>query len=367
MARGLLLALAVGLTAGSAPAQSHHPGPVVLLGESAKASAVPELAEPPDACVLLVAGGAVSPQPLDARAWGGDERTRIVRLAKADEAEVDRELVANVRAAQRIAFGPGTPKEWLDALLERGRPSALMSAVHEAWNGGALIVGRGDSAALLSAGFVVNGPDDLGWKVHNPRDAGGSRAASGLSYQPWAMLDTEGRSGGDLRRLLRSVCNERIELALYLPASAALAVDVTRSQLTVRGEGIVTIVDAKRVRRLRDRVEGVRLARLPTGTVWDAAERRIALEGELAAEAEPQDERTLQVDDVFDSSGLTELSEIPPRIGGRWVRVDRERRLELSFDASSRWGRAEASANESSRSSQHWVDGLACDLNAADL
>jgi len=213
----------------------------------------------------------------------------------------------------------------------------------------------------------VAGPDELGWDVHNPRDTGGSRAASGLSYQPWAMLDTEGRSGGDLRRMLRSVCNERIELALYLPSSAALAVDVTRSRFTVRGTGIVTIADAKRVRRLRDRVEGVRLARLPAGTAWDASERRVALEGERAADEGPQDERTLQVDDVFDAAGLSELPELPPRAGSRWIRADRERQLELAFDASSRWGHLEASANESSRSSQHWVDGLACDLDAADL
>jgi len=367
MALSLLLVLAAGLAGGKTPAQSHHPGLVVLLGESAEASAVPELAEPTDACVLLVAGAPATPQPLDARAWGGDAHTRIVRLAKADEADVDRQLVESVRAARRIALGPGTPKEWLDALLERGRPSALMSAVHEAWNGGAQIVGRGDSAALLSAGFVVDGPSELAWQVHNPRDAGGSRTASGFNYQPWATLDTEGRSGGDVRRLLRSVCNERIELALYLPSSAALAVDVTNSRLTVRGSGVATIVDAKRVRRLRDRVEGVRLTRLPPGTVWDASERRVAAEGEPAAELETQAVRTLQVTDVFDPSGLTELPELPPRLGSRWVRGDRAHRLELAFDQSSRWGRAESSANANSQSSQQWVDGLACDLDAADL
>jgi cyanophycinase-like exopeptidase len=365
--RALVLLLAAFLAAGGAHGQSHHPGPVVLLGETAAVSAVPELAGAPQSSILLVAGSEASPHPLDARAWGGDERTEIVRLLPASEAARDRALLARVRAAERIAFGPGSAKEWLDALLERERPSALTSAVHEAWNGGAMIVGRGDSAALLSAGFVVHGPEELGWDERNPRDPGGARAASGLSYQPWALLDTEGRSSGSLRRLLRSVCHARIELALYLPSSAALAIDVTEARFTVRGAGVVTILDARRARRLRGSVQDVRLARLPTGAVWNVAERRVALEPEDPGARAPEtaDAPVLHVEELFHSAELCALPSLPPSAESRWWRDDGERRLELRFDASSRWGRI--GRPEDRQPSAYWVDGLACDLAAADL
>jgi cyanophycinase-like exopeptidase len=365
--RALVLALGAGIVASDALAQSHHPGPVILLGDTVEASAVPELATPPGASILLVAGREESPIPLDARDWGGDERTQIVRLGKASEAELDRALLERVRAADLVALGPGTPKEWLDALLERDRPTALTSAVHEAWSGGSTLVGRGDSAALLSAGFVVSGPQELEWDVRNPRDDGGPRAATGLGYQPWALVESEGRSAGSLRRLLRSICNDRIELALYLPAHSALAVEVSEARFTVRGTGAVTIADARRARRLRDRVQGVRLARLPPGAAWDASKRQVESEGDPPADAiRPAGLPALRVDDLFDPLGLSELPERPPRAGSRWVRDDGARQLELRFDAFSRWGRMDPAPGVEGQS-LYWVDGLAFDLDSEGL
>lgn len=364
-----LLPLAAAIAVAGARGQSHHPGPVILLGDAADVRAVPELADAPRTSILLVAEREASPQPLDARDWGGDERTEIVRVGPSSQAALDRALLARVRAAERIALGPGTPKEWIDALLERERPSALTSAVREAWNDGAQLVGRGDSAALLSAGFSVHGPEELEWEVRNPRDPGGPRAASGLGYQPWAMLDTERRSSQSLRRILRSVCRERIELALYLPSTAALAIDVTQARLTVRGEGVVTIVDARRVRRLRGSVQGVRLARLPPGAIWDAAERRVAQEPEpaLPIAAHAAAIPAVQVEDLYSPEDLAALPALPPRTNSRWLREDGERQLELRFDATSRWGRVSRLDGGEPGSAPYWVDGLACDLVAADL
>jgi hypothetical protein len=356
MLRSHSIALLLGFLApAAAQAQSHHPGPVVLLGESVEAGLVPELARPHASSVLLVAEAAPTPAPIDARPWGGDHGTEIVQLPPADDDDPDRAVLARIRGARLIALGPGTTRAWLDALLARERASVALGAVHEAWSRGATLVGRGDSAALLCAAFVVSGPDELGWKAHNPRDPEVARAGQGLGYQPWALVDTGGRAGGRIDRLLRAVVEEKLETAGYLPESSALVADLERAQLRVHGKGTVIWLDARRARRLRGGIVDARLSLLPPGSVWSAADRRVELEPRKTP-AE-QGERSLEVGDVHDPAAIAravmESPQAPPP--KRWRLRDGREVLVLRWDQESQWG-------PTPDGSATWVEGLSVDL-----
>ncbi len=227
--------------------------------------------------------------------------------------------------------------------------------MHEAWSRGATLVGRGDSAALLCAAFVVSGPEELGWRSHNPRDPALARAGQGLGYQPWALLDTGGRAGGRIERLLQAVVDEKIETAGYLPGSSALVADLQRAQLRVHGEEAVVWLDARRARRLRGGVVDARLSLLPPGSTWSASDRRVEL-APLETPA-PAGERTVELADVYAPAALAQALLGGPRSPPphSWLLRDGREVLRLRWDQESRRGTTpEGSAS--------WVEGLAIDL-----
>ncbi len=293
----LLLALA-----SAGPRAAAQAGPVVLLGEQAELASVPELAGAGEVGMLLLAGSGGSPPPIDARAYGGGASTRLLDLGP--QSQPGREDLAALQRAPAIAFGPGSLPDWLAALRPSGKTGAALASVREAWSQGALVLGRGDGAALLSGAFVVDGPAELHWSDRNPRARDRPLCATGLGFQPWFLLDTAERSSGRIERLLEALLGGDLDLALYLGARSAVVADTGRGRLIVRGTEPVILIDVSRARRDRRGFRGARWSFLGAGASWDV--RRRTLES-ARAQGPPADGITeLRREGALDAQALVE-------------------------------------------------------------
>ncbi len=289
--------------AGTAAPRAQEVGPVVLLGEQADAAAVPELAAAAGAGVLLLVGTEGSPPPIDARAFGGGAQTRLLRLGPGfDLSSAD---LAALRRAPAVAFGPGRLVDWFAALRPQGKTGATLAAVHEAWRQGAVLLGRGDCAALLSSAFVVADPRELGWEERNPRARERPQAARGLGFQPWCLVDSAQRASGRLERLMRVLSRGDLDFGLYLGARSAVVADLRNGCLGVRGTEAVILIDASRARRDRSGLLGARWSFLSPGAAWSVRPRGIA--GGTALQPGPSEPTEQPVEDVFDVPSLLQL------------------------------------------------------------
>jgi hypothetical protein len=263
--------LQASLSLAAAP-QGEAPGPLLLLGERAELEGPLAAPAAGQASVLLVAAAALSPTPIDARDWGGDETTWVVSLAPEGTRAAETETLARLRAAHRIALGPGTTREWSAALGLEQRSSALAIALREAWRSGATLIGRGESASILTAGFPVSDLQEGSRIERNPRKAGRTQVAPGLAFLPWAALETEERARGRLEGLVDVVALRGVDVALYLPVEGALRVDVRAGKVHGLGRGGALLLDGRRARRNVRSFDGAELSLLGAGMVWSERE-----------------------------------------------------------------------------------------------
>jgi cyanophycinase-like exopeptidase len=332
--------LALSLAGTQAPAAAlAEPGYVVLLGAEADASAVPELAGARGERLVLRIAAAGARDELSAREIALDPERR--------HAADDPDLIARVRGAGLVELEAAPLLAWLEALHPGGHESELVRALAEIHRRGAVIAGRGEAAALLSAATVVASASEAGRAECDPHELSAPHVAWGLGFQPWAVLDDAPRARGSVERLLEVLVEERLRLGFWLGERAALVVDRARGRIVARGEGACVVIDPRSSRSSPGSLRGARVTLLAAGDAWRRRDRIAELpQAHPPARrggrggAEPAAARGETVRDVaraFDpETWLAELDSSELAGGGVLVLREGARRVRLEGDADTR-------------------------------
>lgn len=325
----LLLALSVSPGAGSPPGTS---GRIVYVAEepaSAWLQSYLEGLEPdPDRRLVIQLGGEPGP---------GVDRV----LEREDPGVDDPELARAVDDAALLELRGGTFMGWYDTLYPSSGRTRLAIALHEFAVSEKTLVVTGGAAAFLSGGTLVP-LEELERPERNPRrtDPDRPRVASGLG--PRALFDADAWPGGSPLRLLQALRTTHIDLGFYFVGEAALELERDPAGLTVKGQGRVLLLDLRRARRPRERVEEARVSVLKEGDRWDFREQRVLVpetrrgQGPTAPEPLDYGGRPLQGTELAfavwhvatgPERALTFTELAPGRGPARW---------ELSWDADSR-------------------------------
>jgi cyanophycinase-like exopeptidase len=325
----MLHALALTLAALRAPRQPERewsrPGLVVLLGVRARDEDVPEL------CVAL--------EPRVTLLVGAVAQERAANVVVLDPLERyrgdDPALCASVRAARRIDLDGASLLDWLSVLYPQRRECELARALREAHAGGALLVGRGVCAALLSAATVIDDPAEIGAVEHNPRDLGRARVAWTLGFQPWAVVDDVERGHGSFERLVDVMEDQRLRLGLFLGERAALIVDRAVDGFRGAGSGWSAVLDPRAARCAPGSMQGARLTLLGPGQVYSRRERgATSVDPARGEQHAPRVEHA--VANAFDVEALAgALADSARTPAGELVLRDTERTLVIKIDARS--------------------------------
>lgn len=302
-------------------ASAREPGPVVLLGARVALEAVPELKTAAKRLELRLRTN--EPEPLAVGVL--DPKARFAADAP--------ELAKAVLASERIELGAGSLADWLDVLYPRRHDSALVTALIEAHRTGATLVGRGESACLVSAAAVAPNAAAMRASSSDPHDARLPIAVWPLALQPWALLDEEQRAGGSFERLAFVLEREKLPLGVFLAADGALVVRRGEETLHARGPGTSLVLDLRGARRGSGRISGARLSLLGDGDRWIAPRRDAVLADEIPssgkAGAAPVQRRKSALELASLADALARLSS-----DAASVRVEGEdgSRIELVFD-----------------------------------
>jgi hypothetical protein len=144
-------------------------------------------------------------------------------------------------------------------------------------------------------------------------------------FQPWAVLDTDGASGGRLGRLIEGLAEERLRLGVYLERGSALVFDPRSPRLVARGSDGVIVLDLSNARRQADALREARLSRLAAGDAWVRRGREgIPAPGSRPARVEDRAEE-VRVDDVLSARTLAGAL-------SAWAREPVPRRLTVRDD-----------------------------------
>lgn len=238
-------------------------GPVWLAGDSADlpSSELPAL--------LLVAAAPRTPEPLDARRFGGGAHSAVLDV-RGELGPLVREQLERVRGARRLLLGPGTLADWRAALWQENKPSALQAALREAWLTGAAVVARGACAGLLGQGYLDL---DVQAAERNARAGDVPVVRQGLGLVRFATLETQARGGG-FAPLGRRLLSTGVGVTLWIPAGGLVRVEPGRGLLTGSGEAPVLVFDGRGSKRTGLRVAGVAVTWIGAGSSWSADDAR---------------------------------------------------------------------------------------------
>jgi len=168
----------------------------------------------------------------------------------------DPDEIAKIEAADATWFTGGDQARITQALIEDdGRDTPMLSALRARLADGAVIGGTSAGAAMMSPVMIVRG-ETLPALLEAPMAlADGTEAPEtdrlvlgrGLGFFPYGITDQHFEQRARLGRLARAVLSagEAPPLGFGVDENTALIADLSTHELTVIGEGAVTIVDAR--------------------------------------------------------------------------------------------------------------------------
>lgn len=239
-------------------------------GDRAVLRRVAELAGGDAARVLVVGTATTVPGeigPVYEKAFGDlAAAVTFLPVASRDEAN-DPATVAAIDAADAVFFTGGDQ----DRIAAIVGGSASDTALHDAWQRGAVVAGTSAGAAMMSTTMVLGGGDQV------PTTS--VRTGPGLGFVSGIVVDMHFAERGRIARLLAVVAMFPHELGLGIDEDTAVV--VREGTFEVIGSGTVTVVDAGEATSIRlpangagpIAVTGARVHVLPSGYAFELATR----------------------------------------------------------------------------------------------
>lgn len=204
----------------------------------------------------------------------GAEQVRVVDTDSREEAEAP-ETLAAIQEATGVFFTGGKQ----DRITKYIKGTKLDQLLHQLYAQGLIIAGTSAGASMMSDAMIVEGEAETHPRIEIVE------TDDGLSFMPEAVIDQHFAQRGRLGRLLSAVAEQPHLLGIGIDENTAIV--VSGGQMTVIGEGAVTIVDLQDLiysnlhNLLKDEglaLCGVKLHILPDGYTFDINSRSAVVE-----------------------------------------------------------------------------------------
>ncbi|MBW4487929.1 MAG: cyanophycinase [Trichocoleus desertorum ATA4-8-CV12] len=204
----------------------------------------------------------------------GVEQVRVVDTDSREEAEAP-EALATIRESTGVFFTGGKQ----DRITKYIKGTKLDQLLHQLYAQGLIIAGTSAGASMMSDAMIVEGEAETHPRIEIVE------TDDGLSFMPEAIIDQHFAQRGRLGRLLSAVAEQPDLLGIGIDENTAIV--VSGGQMTVIGEGAVTIVDLQDLiysnlhNLLKDEglaLCGVKLHILPDGYSFDINSRSAVVE-----------------------------------------------------------------------------------------
>jgi len=181
----------------------------------------------------------------------------------------DRELCAQIAAADVLVVRGGSFMQWYDTVYPKGPSTYLAGALLDHVRKYKTVIAHAGAGAFFSSGVSVPLKDLPNERQRNPRDVYDQKPRVAMGLGPPLLLDCETWPDGSAYRVLHAAWQTRVDLALHLVGELVVEYRREPGVFVLHGPGSALLFDLSHSRRRKRGVDEGRISLLHAGDGWD--------------------------------------------------------------------------------------------------